>query len=48
LISEFDELAKKYSDFKKKKEFEENLKKEKIQAKKKDEEEMEKILENLL
>ena len=47
LISKFDELAKKYSEYKKKKDFEEKLEKEKIEARKKEEEEMKKLLEDL-
>jgi len=47
LISEFDELAKKYNEYKKKKEFEENLEKQKLESKRKDREEIEKLFEDL-
>ncbi len=47
LISQFDELAKKYSEYEKKKEFEENLEKQKFESKKKDKAEIEKLFEDL-
>jgi len=47
LISEFDELAKKYNEYKKKKEFEENLEKQKLESKQKDREEIDKLFADL-
>jgi len=47
LISEIDELAKKFSEYKKKEEFEKKLKKKKKEAKQKDEAELENIFDNL-
>jgi len=47
LISEFDELAKKYNEYKKKKEFEENLEKQRLESKRKDREEIDKLFADL-
>ncbi len=47
LISEVDELAKKYSEYKKKKQFEGNLEKQKLQDKKESEKELNKIMNEL-
>jgi len=47
LISQFDELTKSYNKYIKKKEFENNLQKEKLNTKKKDEEEIKKLFEEL-
>ncbi len=47
LISEVDELAKKYKDYKRKKEFEENLEKQKKQDKKESEKELNYIISEL-
>ena len=47
LISEVDELAKKYKDYKRKKEFEENLEKQKKQDKKESEKELNYIINEL-
>ncbi len=47
LISEFDESAKKFEDYKKKKDFRQNLEKQKQESKKKELEEAQKILDSL-
>ena len=47
LISELDELAKKYSKYKKKNDFGKKLKKEKLESRIKDENEINKLLNNL-
>ena len=47
LISELDESAKKFEDYKKKKDFKENLEKQKLESKQKEFTQAQKILENL-
>ena len=47
LIFQFYELAKKYSEYKKKKEFDKNLEKQKLESKRKDKEEIEKLFDDL-